>query len=418
MILFRSKLLWVFITIMMLWTGQGMAAAPLVFNYPPLASDDFIINGFGVTNISGICTVTYFGDMRAQCKNNKEVSYELNGRYNFNWQDDKSLYYQYSANEVKVVDIVSSYGVAYPINLTLSGMGGTIRGLYCNYCQNNALTPGLGSGAGCTRTGSSNALYWNASSWRQNSQSGCTSRTRNTNGNASYLGANWLIDTLSILIRPSFVGANPLLIPSGTYTATLSLREGTDFLMSGEINPTFSNGSGAMSNIPIVVNVNHALNVSFPSNTVSLEPQQGWKRALLFPESVNLLQGALPFNLSASGLVSVYIGGCTYTVGTTCAVRTNNNGNEHTVPVDIALTVPNASLINANGQVGSPDFNKVLLGAGKSSEVVFTSLSVPLQNSRANLSFSVTGINAQDVVRNQGAHYSGTADITFERVIN
>jgi len=405
---------------MMLWAGRAIADPPLEFNYPPLASDEFVINGFGVKNISGVCAIsyTYGGDMPTQCKNNKEVSYNLGGIYNFGWQDNENTNYWYSNANMKTLNIVSTYGVSYPINLTLSGMGAMIRGPYCQYCQDSAFVPDLGAGSGCTRTSSGRAVYWHSVSWRQNTQSGCTSVTKNTGGNSNYFGARWQLDTLSILFRPSFIGSNPLLIPSGRYTTTLVLKEGADFYVSGGINPIYSNGSGAMSNIPIVVNVNHALNVSFPSNTVSLEPQQGWKRALLFPESVNLLQGALPFNLSASGLVSVYIGGCTYTVGTTCAVRTNNNGNEHTVPVDIALTVPNASLINANGQVGSPDFNKVLLGAGKSSEVVFTSLSVPLQNSRANLSFSVTGINAQDVVRNQGAHYSGTADITFERVIN
>ncbi|WP_152607627.1 hypothetical protein [Aeromonas hydrophila] len=401
-----------FLSLLLLAT-RADANPPLVFNYPPKPGDTIVINSFGVKNINGPCTVNGpYGSMGPTCVAEKLVSYAIGGFYTHPWKPDTAYYIKYKHGQNERVLLRSVNGVEYPIDFKYVGFGARTIASSCRYCTTHHGIA-LNSPSGGVIRADSGHVNWYAAVWKQHGVEPTYYRTQNRSS-PNHQNSQWYIDNLGVLLSPSFVDANPLSIPSGTFSASIQLQEGVNYEFGGDLGFQ-SNNPGLLSNIPLIFNIVHSLNVQFQSHLALLTPAQGWQRALLFPDTVNELHANLPFSFSATGPVRAYIGTCSDPVGTNCAVRANNSGVDHVVPVNITLTIPNAQKI-ALGTLSQPMFG-VPLGIGRNNGVEFAA-STPLINVQAVLDFSVNGQNARSVVRNQGARYRGTADITFEGIIN
>lgn len=197
---------------------------------------------------------------------------------------------------------------------------------------------------------------------------------------------------------------SPLKMKQGLYRGQVSYSVGAggDFDFGNDV----SNLSDTSLTVNFELDVVHAFVIDFPngSDRVVLEPPGGWTQWLNNRRLPERLYRDLPMRIWSSGPFTVHTR-CEYNLGGRCAIR--NPGNEHQVPVQVALTLP--TVIQHNGQ----PVNRLPLPVGEAEAVLLEAMA-PALNRTASLHFQVDKAGVAEMTRYPGARYEGDVTIVFD----
>lgn len=201
------------------------------------------------------------------------------------------------------------------------------------------------------------------------------------------------------LVTPS-----PLRMKQGIYhgQTTFQIGPGADFDFGNDV----SNLNSSTLTINFELDVKHAFVIDFPagSDRVVLEPAGGWSQWLNNQRLPERLYRDLPLRIWSSGPFTVHTR-CEYPQGGQCAIR--NQANDHQVPVQVALTLPNVIL--HNGQ----QVNRLPLPVGEATAIEMEATQ-PAINRAGSLHFQVDKAAVGEMTRYPGAKYEGDVTVVFD----
>lgn len=201
------------------------------------------------------------------------------------------------------------------------------------------------------------------------------------------------------LVTPS-----PLRMKQGTYRGqtTYQVGPGADFDFGNDV----INLSADSLTVNFELDVVHAFVIDFPagSERVVLEPPGGWTQWLNHKRLPERLYRDLPLRIWSSGPFTVHTR-CEHPLAGQCAIR--NAANDHQVPVQVALTLPNVIL--HNGQ----SVNRLPLPVGEATAIEFEA-TAPAINRGGSLHFQVDKNAVGEMTRYPGARYEGDVTVVFD----
>jgi len=201
------------------------------------------------------------------------------------------------------------------------------------------------------------------------------------------------------LVTPS-----PLKMKQGVYRgqATYNIGPGADFDFGNDV----TNLNTSSLTINFELNVVHAFVIDFPagSERVVLEPPGGWTQWLNNQRLPERLYRDLPLRIWSSGPFTVHTR-CEYPLAGQCAIR--NAANDHQVPVQVALSLPNVILHNGQAVTRLP----LPVGEAMAIEMEATQ---PAINRGGSLHFQVDKNAVSEMTRYPGARYEGDVTVVFD----
>ncbi|MHA6195073.1 hypothetical protein ACX3YG_11955 [Pseudomonas wadenswilerensis] len=223
-------------------------------------------------------------------------------------------------------------------------------------------------------------------------------------GSPGGVGAERLVRTRDFGVAYRLVTPSPLKMKQGLYRGSLAytIGPGQDFDFGNDV----SNLSDNSVTVNFELDVVHAFVIDFPagSERVVLEPPGGWTQWLNNRRLPERLSRDLPMRIWSSGPFTVHTR-CEYPLGGRCAIR--NPGNEHQVPVQVALTLP--TVIHHNGQ----PVNRLPLPVSEAEAIQLEAMQ-PALNRGASLHFLVDKAGVAEMTRYPGARYEGDVTIVFD----
>lgn len=195
---------------------------------------------------------------------------------------------------------------------------------------------------------------------------------------------------------------SPLKMKPGTYRGRLALSvgPGADFDLGSGVTALGTDSLGISFELDVV----HAFRLEFAqgSEQVVLEPPGGWSQwSNRLP---NRLYRDVAVRIWSSGPFSVHLR-CQYPEGQRCGMR--NRGNEHQVPLHVALTLPGGFL--HSGQAVS----RLPIPVGESMALKLESLQ-PMLNQGGLLHFDVGKAHLGEMARYPGMEYVGDVTVIFD----
>lgn len=193
-------------------------------------------------------------------------------------------------------------------------------------------------------------------------------------------------------------------------------------LYTGEVNYSVGeNGEIALGNnvtnlntnslkIKFELDVQHALEVHFPANSdkVILEPPGGWMRWLNGGPAPEKLVRDLPFRITNTGPLSIYME-CEHSVGRSCGIQ--NTRNNDLAALDIKMSLPAGIQLN-NGQ--AVERHPIPTGRGLPLHVDAVT---PVFNQPGALHFATAPGEAAAMVANPGDTYRGNVTVVFDALL-
>lgn len=198
---------------------------------------------------------------------------------------------------------------------------------------------------------------------------------------------------------------SPLKMKQGTYRGqvTYTIGPGADFDFGNSVTNLNTNSL----TVKFELDVKHAFVIDWPANSdrVVLGPPGGWSQWLNNQRTPDRLYRDLPMRIWSSGPFTVHTR-CQYDEGGKCAIR--NLGNDHQVPVEVALTLPN--VIQHNGQ----SVTRLPIPVGEASALEFEATTQPAINRGGSLHFQVNKPAISEMTRYPGSRYEGDVTIVFD----
>jgi hypothetical protein len=197
---------------------------------------------------------------------------------------------------------------------------------------------------------------------------------------------------------------NPMKMPSGRYTGTLSYNvgPGRDFDFGDVMLP---DDSSLTLNFDLTVD--HSLQVEIPpgGNEVALEPQGGWQAWLHQGRKPTRLFRDQTFHLSSSARFKMRLE-CEMTSANTCLLRSTDDG--HVVPMVISVSMP-WGVTNAAGQ---PVIRQRLYRDGSGTELLLSTHY--LDRKPGTLHFEIAQNVVAEMLEDDRKFYRGTVAVIWD----
>ena len=204
---------------------------------------------------------------------------------------------------------------------------------------------------------------------------------------------------------------SPLAMHAGIYEGQIQFSVGSNG-QPGDIGLGNGVSGSPPSNVTLnfVLDVQHALQVQFPANSdkVILEPPGGWMRWLNGGPAPEKLVRDLPFRITNSGPLSVFME-CEHPVGRSCGIQ--NTRNNDLAALDIEVSLPGGIQLN-NGQ--AVQRHPIPAGRGRPLHVEAVT---PVFNQPGALHFATAPGEAAAMVANPGDTYRGNVTVVFDALL-
>jgi len=192
-------------------------------------------------------------------------------------------------------------------------------------------------------------------------------------------------------------------LTSGIYhgSTVFTIGPGGDF----DFGSNVENLSGNTLTVNFELDVQHDFHLEFPpgSERAVLEPRNGWQAWQAGGRSPQRLYRDLPFRIWSTGPFKVYKL-CEHYMGDRCGIR---NAASHSVPVDVALSLPGGIQHQTNG------VQRVSLPSGRAQALNFESVQ-PTVNRPGQLHFEVARADVQGMLSHTGSTYHGQVTVVFD----
>ncbi len=201
---------------------------------------------------------------------------------------------------------------------------------------------------------------------------------------------------------------NPLAMRAGLYTGEVNYSVGEN----GEIalGNMVTNLNTNSLKIKFELDVRHALEVHFPANSdkVILEPPGGWMRWLNGGPAPEKLVRDLPFRITNTGPLSIYME-CEHPTGRSCGIQ--NTRNSEIAALDVAVSLPGGIQLN-NGQA----VQRFPIPTGRARPLHVDAVT-PVFNQPGALHFATAAGEAAEMVKNPGDTYRGNVTVVFDALL-
>ena len=258
----------------------------------------------------------------------------------------------------------------------------------------SVLQPALGSPA------------WAVNLWRINNPdapTGCHTASANDDS-----GDRVVSDVTEFSVGYNLVAPNPLAMRAGIYTGEVNYTVGENGQIA--LGNMVTNLNANTLKIKFELDVQHALEVHFPANSdkVILEPPGGWMRWLNGGPAPERLVRDLPFRITKTGPMGVYME-CEHQVGRSCGIRNTRNNDIAALSIDLSL--PDGIRLS-NGQVIKRHPIPTLSSPPLHLETV-----TPVFNQPGSLHFATAPGEAAAMVANPGDTYRGNVTVVFDALL-
>ncbi len=159
-----------------------------------------------------------------------------------------------------------------------------------------------------------------------------------------------------------------------------------------------------------VLDVRHALEVHFPANSdkVILEPPGGWMRWLNGGPAPEKLVRDLPFRITNTGPLSIYME-CEHPTARSCGIQ--NTRSSEIAALDVAVSLPGGIQLN-NGQA----VQRFPIPTGRARPLHVDAVT-PVFNQPGALHFATAAGEAAEMVKNPGDTYRGNVTVVFDALL-
>ncbi|WP_409280871.1 hypothetical protein [Pseudomonas defluvii] len=206
----------------------------------------------------------------------------------------------------------------------------------------------------------------------------------------------------------NLVAPNPLAMRAGIYTGEVNYSVGEN----GEIalGNMVTNLNTNSLKIKFELDVQHALEVHFPANSdkVILEPPGGWMRWLNGGPAPEKLVRDLPFRITNTGPLSIYME-CEHPTGRSCGIQ--NTRSSEIAALDVAVSLPGGIQLN-NGQA----VQRFPIPTGRARPLHVDAVT-PVFNQPGALHFATAAGEAAEMVKNPGDTYRGNVTVVFDALL-
>ncbi|WP_409280870.1 hypothetical protein [Pseudomonas defluvii] len=206
----------------------------------------------------------------------------------------------------------------------------------------------------------------------------------------------------------NLVAPNPLAMRAGIYTGEVNYSVGEN----GEIalGNMVTNLNTNSLKIKFELDVRHALEVHFPTNSdkVILEPPGGWMRWLNGGPAPEKLVRDLPFRITNTGPLSIYME-CEHPTARSCGIQ--NTRSSEIAALDVAVSLPGGIQLN-NGQA----VQRFPIPTGRARPLHVDAVT-PVFNQPGALHFATAAGEAAEMVKNPGDTYRGNVTVVFDALL-
>lgn len=199
---------------------------------------------------------------------------------------------------------------------------------------------------------------------------------------------------------------SPWEIKSGSYTGHFSFTvgDGADIDL---FNDSYNDNE---IQVNLTAHITHLFTVRFPGtqNNITLSPKGGWEQWKNSGRVPSQLSNEVPFSLSTSTKFSVSLL-CSVPTGNECGLS-NVENEQQIVPLNVALTMPSASLKG----FPSVGVNNLLLKSSKPIDFEPELTGGMVYDSRSKVIFSVGQDHVRTMLDSPNSRWKGTVSLIFD----